>query len=124
MLIYREPLPEDCPPPQAEEIAGPRIVYRMVWSDPPIDDDFRSQRAKNPEKIYQVTECRARGLSVYAQLEDVKFLAARLGLEGVYFCRVALATGAGRIQKTGAASHHTWWPRAAFDILAHCQVAQ
>lgn len=124
MLIYREPLPEDCPPETAEEIDHPRIVYRMVDSDPPTDADFYSQRAKNPAKTYQISECRARGLSVYAQLEDVKSLAARLGLERVYFCRVALTPGAGRIQKTGAASHHTWWPWAAFDILAHCYVVR
>ena len=30
MTLYREPLPEDCPPETAEEIDGRRIVFRMV----------------------------------------------------------------------------------------------
>lgn len=122
MNLYREMLPADCPPPAAEEIVSPRLVYRLVDNDPPADADFQSQRAKNPGKIYQVSECRARGLSVYARLEDAKALAARLGLERSYFCRVALQPGAGRILKTGSLSHYTWWPWADFDILSHCQV--
>ena len=124
MNLYREILPADCPPEAAEEIVTSRIVYRMVAKDPPADADFQSQRAKNPAKIYQVSECRARGLSVYARLADAKSLAERLGLERTYFCRVALEPGAGRIQKTGSLSHHTWWPRADFAILPHCQVVQ
>ena len=45
-MTYREPLPEGCPPDDAEEITTPRIVYRLVRSNPPTDDDFRSSGPK------------------------------------------------------------------------------
>ena len=43
-MNHREPLPEDCPPGEAEEISVPFTVYRLVRNDPPTDDDFRSQK--------------------------------------------------------------------------------
>ena len=45
-MIFREPLPDDCPPDDAEEITSPHLVYRLVRNIPPINDDFRSQRAE------------------------------------------------------------------------------
>ena len=61
-MTYREPLPEDCPPDNAQEITAPRVVYRLVRSNPPTDDDFRSQREERPDQVFHdVTECRARG---------------------------------------------------------------
>ena len=43
-------------------------------------------------------------------------------LRGRLVCRVRLHAGAGRIQPTGRPSHHTWWPLAAYAILAYCEV--
>ena len=123
MLIYREPLPEDCPPDSAEEIVGPWIVYRRVWNDPPVDDDFRSQRAENPSKKFNVSECRARGVSVFVEREDLETLLKRPNFGGGQIAQVALYRGAGYIEHTSRhTSHHTWWPLAAYDILAMCQV--
>ena len=34
-MNYREPLPEDCPPDDAEEITAHRAVYRLVRNNPP-----------------------------------------------------------------------------------------
>ena len=123
MNIYREPLPEDCPPPQAEEIDAPRIVYRLVENAPPTDDDFSSWRAKNlAEQPRTVSECQARGVSVYSRSRDVRKLIELYGAKEARVCQVALDRGAGRIQKTGRWSHYTWWPLADFDILRYCQV--
>ena len=122
MNIYREPLPEDCPPPQAEEIISLRIVFRIVWNNPPTADDFRSRRAEKPEADFRASECQARGLSVFAQLEDAKAAARRARMIGAMFSRVVLDKGAGHIQKTGRNSHYTWWALADFDILSRCQV--
>ena len=47
-MTCREPLPEDCPPDNSEEITAPRVVYRLVRNNPPTNDDFRSQRAERP----------------------------------------------------------------------------
>ncbi len=122
MAIYREPLPDNCPPPAAWEIDETCAVYRFVAAETPTEADFRSQRAKLPEARFRVTECQARGLSVFLNPDDAKSLAQRNGLTGVRLCQVTLGKGAGRILKTGRASHYTWWPLAAFDILANCEV--
>ena len=59
-MNYREPLPEGCPPDDAEEITAPRVVYRLVRNDPPTSYDFRSQRAESPRRVFRrVSECQA-----------------------------------------------------------------
>lgn len=122
-MLYREPLPEDCPPDDADEIRSPRVVYRLVRNNPPTNDDFRSQRAELPERIFRdVTECQARGLSVFVNLNTAVHLSARGRLQGMTVCEVTLAAGAGHIQPTGRRSHHTWWPLADYDILVNCQI--
>ena len=67
-MTYRESLPENCPPDTADEITSPRLVYRLVRNNPPTDDDFRSQRAEQPDRVFRnISECQARGLSVAYQ---------------------------------------------------------
>lgn len=124
-MSYRDPLPEGCPPDAAEEIAAPRAVFRLVRSVPPTADDFLSQRQEKPDRVFPgVTECQVRGLSVFADRRDAEAKALKLPhLKDRKICQVTLPAGAGRIQQTFQPSHHTWWPLAAFDILAHCGVA-
>ena len=123
-MSYRDSLPAGCPPDAAEEIAAPRAVYRLVRSDPPTPDDFLSQRQENPSKVFSgISECVVCGLSVFADKNDAVAKAQKLQhLKNRKICRVTLTAGAGRIQPTFQPSHHTWWPLAAFNILAHCGV--
>ncbi len=121
-MIYREPLPEGCPPDAADEIAAAREVFRLVRNNPPTPDDFQSQRAEKPEAVFHISECQARGLSVFAQRRDSERALKLPTLRGRLICRLRLEAGAGRIQQTGRPTHHTWWPLAAFDVLAHCGV--
>ena len=122
-MTYRETLPEGCPPDEADEITAPRIVFRLVWTDPPTDDDFRSQRALKPDRVFRnVSECMARGVSVYLDPSDLKDLMQKFPhMRGTMVCQVELDRGAGFIQRTRG-SHHTWWPLAEFDILANSTV--
>ena len=123
-MTYREPLPDGCPPDDADEIAAPRIVYRLVRNNPPRDADFRSQRAARPTARFNASECRARGVSVFANQRDAEQSARRPNLRGSAIGQVVLTTGAGRIKKTGrpSSSHYTWWPYHDYDILANCQL--
>ena len=123
-MLYREPLPDDCPPDAAEEIDAPRTVYRLVRNNPPSDDDFRSQRAEKPTARFNVSECRARGLSVFAERRVAERLAKKPNLTGSVICQVTLTPGAGRIKQTGGRSHYTWWPYKDYDILANCRLVQ
>ena len=120
---FRDELPEGCPPENADKFRTETICYRLVHNDPPIDDDFRSQRTLEPNRDFGVSECRARGLSVFMQAADATRVARRSrNLRGVKLAQLTLNEGAGYIKKTGAKSHHTWWPYQAFDILANCEV--
>ena len=123
-MTYRELLPEDCPPDDAEEVTGPRVVYRLVRNNPPTDEDFRSQRAENPERVFpEVTECQTRGLSVWVDLTDATDLLRLRNMRGRLVCQVQLDLGAGHLMQTGRyLSHRTWWPLADFDILTECSL--
>lgn len=122
-MSYREPLPENCPPAESEEIAAERIVFRIVQTNPATLDDFRSQRELRPNASFPgVSECRARGVSVHADRADSEKLRKLPRFQSSLVCKVRLEGGAGRIQQTGKPSHHTWWPLAAFDILDNCEV--
>ena len=124
-MPYREPLPPDCPPPDALEITGRRTVYRLVRRNPPNADDFRSQRAEKPSLKLRpnITECQARGVSVFANRSAAEFQLKYRRFRGRLVCQVTLSAGAGRIRQTGKGIYHyTWWPLAAYDILANCRV--
>ena len=122
-MNYREPLPEGCPPDTSKEITSSKTVFRLVRTRPPTESDFQSQRAEHPDRDFGgITECQARGLSVFAERDDSQWALKLPNLRGRLICRVDLDTGAGRIQKTSRRSHHTWWPLADFDILANCKV--
>lgn len=124
-MAYREPLPPDCPPGGAVEIAGRRIVYRLVRHNPPVDDDFRSQLAEKPSMtLNDVTECQARGVSVFVNRRYALRRTRSGSLKGSMLCEVTLDRGSGRILRTGnrRGGHQTWWPLADFDILANCRV--
>lgn len=122
-MSYRELLPTGCPPEAAEEIIDKKEVFRLVKTQPPTLADFKSQRAEKPQAVFHgVTECQALGLSVFTERQDSEKALKLPVLRGRFVCRVSLGAGAGRIQQTGRPSHHTWWPLAEFDILAHSNV--
>ena len=122
-MTYRESLPDGCPPEEAEDVSETRVVFRLVRNRPPTDDDFRSQRAEKPNRPFPgVSECQARGLSVHGELRDSERMVKLPVHKGKHVCRVRLEAGAGRIQKTGRDSHHTWWPYAGFDIVGNCSL--
>ena len=123
-MTYREPLPDDCPLNEAEEITSPRLVYRLIRNDPPYHKDFRSQRAESPNRIFRnVSECQARELSVRTDLDSAVELMGLRSMRGRMLSQVQLDRGTGRILQTGQDPHHsTWWPLASSDILANCSM--
>lgn len=123
-MPFREPLLDGCPPQDAPIVAHEVTVYRLTRTLPPTEADFRSQRMEHPVKFFR-DECLARGLSVHAQRRDSEMAAKLPNLKGRHVCPVRLLPDCGHLKRTGTGhSHHTWWPFAAFDILAHAgQVA-
>ena len=82
-MSYREPLSDNCPPNTADEITSPHIAYRLVRNIPPIDDDFRSQRAEKPTAQFNVSECRARVMPVFTNLSDAERQTRRRNLRNL-----------------------------------------
>lgn len=118
-----EPLPQGCPPDDADEITTECLVFRLVRTHPATLDDFRSQREEKPDAVFKgVTECQARGLSVYTARHDCAKLLKLPHLRTRAVATLRLVAAAGRLQQTFQPSHHTWWPLADFDILAHCEM--
>ena len=111
-------------PPDAVEILDHREVFRLVRGNPAADADFRSQRAEQPDKVFEgICECVARGLSVFASLEAGQNASRLPRLRGRLICRVRLSAGAGFIKPTGRnPDHRTWWPLASYSILSHTEV--
>lgn len=123
-MEYFETLPEGCPPDTAVKIDVERHVYRLVRTNPVTQNDFRSQRAEHPDKVFSVPECQARGLSVFTERGDSENARKLPVLRRRLICRVRLTSGAGCILQTGKPSHHTWWPLADYDIVGHCVVEE
>ena len=146
-VIYRDELPEGCPP-AGTEISGDAeiIVYRFVEHDP-IDAaaDFEPLRELRRNQVWpseaerREAECRAWGVSVYRPLRKAKKSLRnqqnrerrRREQRGVgdarwlamRICEVRLSAGAGAIMSTsGKTGHHEWWPAANFDIEAHARL--
>ena len=119
-MTYREPLPDDCPPDEAAEITSPLLVYRLVRNNPPTYEDFISQRAQRPNRVFRnISECQARGLAVRTDLDSAVELMALRTMRGMMLCQVQLNHGAGRVMQTGQDPHHSaWWPLADYDVLA------
>ena len=123
-MNFCEPLPENCPPDVAVEIISDVQVFRLVRSLPPTLDAFRSQRAERPQALFKgVTECEARGVSVFTERRDAEEKALKLPkFRHFHICCLTLAKGAGWIAQTFQPSHHTWWPLAEFDVLSNCKL--
>lgn len=122
LVTYREQLPDDCPPFDAWLVEDDLDVFRLVRQSPPTDEDFQSQRAEKPDAVFNVSECIARGLSVFTDRRDCERASKLPTLMGRQVCLVRLTRGAGSIEQTGRPSHHTWWPFAEFAILPRCVV--
>ena len=121
-IDYREKLPDGCPPADAQEISNVVVVFRLVRSDPPTDEDFKSLRALRPLQKFGTPECVALGLSVHKDLKRCEKLASLPKFKGCFVAKLSLGPGAGKIKQTFSNSHHTWWPRCEYDITAICEV--
>ncbi|MDE0092968.1 MAG: hypothetical protein OXO49_00460 [Gammaproteobacteria bacterium] len=122
-MEYREELPPNCPPPNAKDIEGPVVMYRMIASNTPTENDFDSLAKLNP--TFHVKrpsdECFGRGVSVFSNPKTAKQRTERTKKD-YRLCKIQLVRGAGSYIKSFGPHHYTWWPAKEFDILACCEV--
>lgn len=114
---WHEDLPEDCPPADARLPEG-EAYYRAVRTYPPHEGDFVSQRALQPTRQFQVSECTARAVSLFLEAA-ICFTLLKLPLyTGGRVVRLELPKDAGVVKVTRPTKGHvSWWRRAGFDPI-------
>jgi hypothetical protein len=90
------------------DVPRPSHVFRVVRSDPPTIDDFRSPLERGRHRIDERQE-QASGVSVFAQLEQARRHARRYDL-GSYIAEIAVPDSM-HIERTQrrTAGHFTVW---------------
>jgi len=111
---FEELLP-NCPPSEA---FPPENSFFRLGSIPPDDSDFWSHRRRFPHKVFQVSECTARSLSVFDDLEAVRRLKRLLpAMRSKPVFQVDLTKKNGMVQQTGNDLHHfSCWRSTEFDL--------
>jgi len=102
--------PSGCPYEDSFLAAG--AVYRLINKKAPEERDFLSYRLLYPDKVFNVPECIACGLSIYTDVEDIERLKRRVPATRNKRVTVGiLHESLGKMKPTGhdEASHHTWW---------------
>ena len=124
-MQFRDHLPLNCPPPDANHSVTD--VYCLVDSDPPTSKDFLSQIEKRPTFKTELV-CQACGLSVFTDIAGTQL--ARLvsrSLRNKKLAKGNLSKSSGKIKNTPSQNtgdtHHTWWvnrdidPSSLFKVL-------
>lgn len=119
---WAETLPDNCPPSEAWE-PNNEVYYRLVDSHPPTVRDFASNRELQPQRrLKSVTECEARSLSVYDNVEECRKVQKFPALRNKQVAKVALMPECGVVlQTTSNLFHHSWWLKAACDPVSICE---
>ena len=120
--MWHEPLPEGCPP---EDAVAPlrQAHYRAVKSWPPADEDFVSQRALQPGKVFDCSECRARAVSFFLLAARCHELLKLPTFRGGHVASVVLPTESGVSKVTNRKTQHVaWWRRSGFNPLEDVQL--
>jgi hypothetical protein len=115
-----EPLPDDCPPAEAERPDN-REFFRLVGTIPPADHDFDSNRKLRPRHWLGPDECSNRACSLwntYQQCDNKRKLPT---LKTKKVVKLTLPPESGVILRTHHSSggHHSWWRAKGFDPCAH-----
>ena len=118
-IKWHEDLPENCPPIEAVLPEG-KVFYRLVGSHPPSDGDFLSQRILQPERIFNVSECQARSISLFDNQEYCITLRKLPFFRDKLVVEIALPPDAGLISRTNNKGHYSWWRRRDFNPVGYC----
>lgn len=118
MDVYREELPDSCPPATVVAPSTPTL-WRLIRSSSLSDSDFDSQRKRSPKRNYP-DECLARSVSLVTSLA-----ACRAAIKSPYMARMKFTHAVeipcrpplGVWHKDGE-THVNWWPYAGVDPVA------
>ena len=119
-MDWYENLPDSCPPSDAMEPSG-ESYYRIINSTQPVNSDFLSYRALNPDKKVFVSECQAKAISLFTDVESCRVISKLPKFKGknIYIGELVLTKSDGLIAHTpnkNSTNHYSWWRSEEFDI--------
>lgn len=119
-MDWYENLPDSCPPSDAMEPSG-ESYYRIINSTQPVNSDFLSYRALNPDKKVFVSECQAKAISLFTDVESCRVISKLPKFKGknIYIGELVLTKSDGLIAHTpnkNSTNHYSWWRSKEFDI--------
>jgi hypothetical protein len=118
-MEYKDKLPNNCPPKDAQE-PNNFTIFRMVKTIPPTDIDFVSHFKLFPDKNYENMKCEALSVSVFNRFESCKELLDIPNHRGKKIVKLNLFQDSGRVIKSSKdKSHYSWWIYANFSPLAN-----
>lgn len=126
-MQYREPLPPDCPPPEAQAITAQTVRYRLLETTTARPEDFDSYVKRNgqPKPNIARTTCEQYGVSLYTDLDTVQNMITGRGNRKRRWQSIGQLTippGAGALNPVERNGHQTWWPSISFNPVENCQV--
>ncbi len=105
--MWKEPLPDQCPPSNACEIEDP--IFRMTESDSLSEGDLLPYSRLKPDNVRYQSDCIFFGVSFYDSLEGAKAVAQKLAKKNVktfrYIQKVQMKKEFG-VSDNGAKSGH------------------
>ena len=122
-MIYREDLPEKCPPENAVPLVRTTTFYRLVEVFPPTERDFDSIWSLRPNRREdlgrQRKECEAKGLSLFDNPAEAHTRTNSPEHAHKMVCEVNVTPQCGPVIQ-GRSHHFTWWPLTECNVLALC----
>jgi hypothetical protein len=117
-MPFKEELPLQCPPEDAVEDAI-AVAYRMVYANPPTEDDFKSKKALG-HLFTGDDECGFASCSLNANLMKAQRLAAlpKPREKGAMVAKVSIPAGWGMWKQNSKKHIHYWM----YDVFDHTKV--
>lgn len=120
-IEWFEDLPENCPPNNAYSPNHDRF-FRLAEQYPPTERDFFSQRKLYPKKPFHTSACRARSLSIFAELFECLNLLKLPAHRNKKVLQMTLLSESGAILQTGKVrAHYSWWRSKQYDPVSNCE---
>jgi hypothetical protein len=109
LIDWPDYFPIQCPPLTA--VPTEKSVYRLVRNEPPIEDDFLSNKQEAMSGVWPGKECEACGLSVLNSYDKadktIRTYKKKFKLHKIAKGTIAQSTGV--VAKTFGSGHFTWW---------------
>lgn len=110
-----ESLPSNCPPNRCTNITNGSSFYRLTKSNIPVDDDFKSHVALNPDNDYSRDLCGFSSVSLSNDLDKIRLIRKGPRFKMKQICKLILNHSDGLIINTH--DDHFHWYRDKLFML-------